>query len=222
MRKSAISRRPTLGPLTTNQRFLGNNISAFANDITELSAQASAATSLTSPLPATVPPFTTPSLLVQGTPLTVGPLSVAPMEVAPMEVAPMEVAPMEVAPSSTPVPVTVAPELISTTSSSAHGKWNGCDPELILKALSNVQANVNGRLRPFYSSYIKCGWKNLTDDQKGKVLDFFDSLDEENRKKILADCQNKTKNLAADAAIRSEAVHKNDLARILHLLWFFI
>ena len=94
--------------------------------------------------------------------------------------------------------------------------WPNCNPDSMIALLKATKPeDYGGNKKPFYISYPV--YSAMSIDQKTKTLKYFSKFTAEKKAAIIIVCQHVSRNVAAVAKSRSEAVHKDDLARLLEL-----
>lgn len=94
--------------------------------------------------------------------------------------------------------------------------WPKCAPDHVInfmKKLDKVKYGENKKA--FYSSYGK--WSTMNDLQKNNTLAWFRNLTSETKASIIASAKLMTESSNGELKKRTEAVHKNDLVRLIEL-----
>mmetsp|Transcript_11145 Transcript_11145/g.24759 ORF Transcript_11145/g.24759 Transcript_11145/m.24759 type:complete len:420 (-) Transcript_11145:1657-2916(-) len=93
--------------------------------------------------------------------------------------------------------------------------WPICEPEFVVQQLKQLLAADcnNGKL--FYKSYGP--YSKLTDVQKNKVKEFFDSQSDEVKRRVHDGALTSSTTHNANSSARAEATNKDDRARLLQL-----
>ena len=104
----------------------------------------------------------------------------------------------------------------SSSNETVHENWPGCNPDAMLAELNKLTASESGfNNRPFFKTYVV--YRNLSHEQKNKAHVYFDRLTDEKKAQLVRIVQTSTNEEVTVTRERAEQVHKNDLARLLHL-----
>jgi hypothetical protein len=93
--------------------------------------------------------------------------------------------------------------------------WGDIHPDFILSKIHGIRFEKFPTLKPFYKTY-RC-WSKMTPDQKNKTVAYFKLLSPRLRSGILRLAKEKQIKFKENQTERQVQVHKNDLARLLHL-----
>lgn len=94
--------------------------------------------------------------------------------------------------------------------------WPSCNPDVMITLLKSTKPiDYGGNKKPFFSSYPS--YSLMTIEQKTKSLKYFSKLTEEKKSAVIVICQHLSRTAASVTKSRSEAVHKDDLVRLLEL-----
>jgi hypothetical protein len=108
-----------------------------------------------------------------------------------------------------------ATELMPNSIFRSDTSWPICEPEFVVQQLKQLPATdcKNGKL--FYKSYGP--YSKLTDTQKNKVQEFFDSQSDEVKRRVHDGALNSSTTYNNDSNARAETTNKDDRARLLQL-----
>lgn len=94
--------------------------------------------------------------------------------------------------------------------------WPNCCPDVVISLLKKLEpAKLGQNKKPFWVTYGK--WADLKDGQKNNAVSFFRCLDLHTQDVILTSARGMTDKATKESKKRTEAIHKNDCARMLEL-----
>jgi hypothetical protein len=94
--------------------------------------------------------------------------------------------------------------------------WPNCNADKMITLLKATKPeDYGGNIKPFYSNYPL--YSAMSTDQKMKTLKYFSKFTAEKKAAIIIICQHVSLTAATVGKTRAEAVHKDDLVRLLEL-----